>query len=209
MPHALYTFRRCPYAMRARMALFAAEVAFEHREIELKHKPQSMLDASPKGTVPVLVLDNGKILDESLDIMKWALDESDPFGWLSPQKATQFEYVQKFESSFKPNLDRYKYATRFAHENNGEGVNALDHRSAATALLEKMDNRLSVHGTLFGAQVTFADIATFPFVRQFANVDRSYFDELPITYVHKWLTALLQSDLFNRCMKKVPVWTEA
>lgn len=192
--------------MRARMSLLIARLDFEHREIELRNKPQPMLEASPKGTVPVLILANGDVYDESLDIMEWALNQSDPNGWLKPDKDTQIGFIKTFEENFKPHLDRFKYANRFSHENDGQGVNSLKHRDLATAILLDHETRLKKNKCLFGPHPKLADIATFPFIRQFANADRPYFDGLDLPYVQKWLAQALESDVFRRCMVKVDLW---
>jgi glutathione S-transferase len=199
----LYSFRRCPYAMRARMALAVSKVEYEIREIELKSKPVAMLQASPKGTVPVLVLPSGRVIDESLDIMHWALGQNDPEYWL-PQgevttKATN-ELITTNDGSFKFHLDRMKYANRY------DGVEPTEHRSEAVKLLVPLEARLSAQAYLFGNMPTLGDIAIFPFVRQFAHADAVAFAALPYPALQGWLTKWEGSALFNTIMAKYPQW---
>jgi glutathione S-transferase len=197
----LYSFRRCPYAMRARMALHAAGIDLEHREILLKDKPESMLRYSPKGTVPVLVLPDGAVVDESLDVMRWALAQNDPEDWLAPG-AAMFDLVAENDGPFKHHLDRYKYDTRY------EGADAEMHRAAGLAFLEILDKRLEGQAQLLGPAVSLADIAIFPFVRQFANTDRHWFDGLDIPHLQAWLADHLASRLFADIMVKHALWQD-
>ena len=195
----LYSFRRCPYAMRGRMALDAAEISVEHREILLKDKPAEMLDASPKGTVPVVVLPDGHVIEESLDVMLWALDQNDPENWLTPPSGDRTEMealIAANDGPFKHHLDRYKYATRY------EGAVSSEHRAAASEHLEGLEDRLSRSSQLFGDAPCLADIALFPFVRQFANTDRDWFDAQPWPNLQRWLDGHLTSDRFARIMQK-------
>ena len=195
----LYSFRRCPYAMRARLALHDSGCAVEHREILLRDKPQAMLDASPKGTVPVLVLQEGQVLEESLDIMLWALARNDPENWLD-DRDTSLDLIARCDTGFKPHLDRYKYATRY------DGADPFAHREAACEFLPDLDHRLSTHPALTGARLRLADIAIFPFVRQFAHTDRDWFDGQRWTALRAWLDSHLGSQRFAAIMKKYPVW---
>ena len=189
----LYSFRRCPYAMRARMAVLASGVAYTHREVLLRDKPAAMLAASPKGTVPVLVLVDGTVIDESIDIMRWALTQHDPEQWLRHVDAG---LIEVFDGTFKHHLDRYKYATRY-------DVDPLVHRAAGLGIVAELAERLADQTYLGGATRGFSDIALFPFVRQFAAVDADWFaTHAPVT-VRKWLDVLTASDLFQRAM--VPV----
>lgn len=192
----LYSFRRCPYAMRARMALWISGTVCELREVELADKPDAMLEASAKGTVPVVVLPDGAVIDESLDVMRWALARSDPAGWLAGDDA---ELLEMIDGPFKHHLDRYKYWTR--HD-----TDPMEHRAAALDILRRLDARLGEHGQLCGNARTLVDIATFPFVRQFANHDRAWFDPLDLPHLHAWLAGHLQSDLFARIMAKHAPW---
>ncbi|MDQ6978356.1 MAG: glutathione S-transferase [Ghiorsea sp.] len=201
MKSILYTFRRCPYAMRARLALTYVEIRLEYREIMLKNKPQAMLDVSPKGTVPVLVLENGEIIDESLDIMLWALQQSDPENWLQ-HKEEAFILIEENDNTFKPWLDRYKYADRFPEQTQ------TFYRTQGELFLHKLENKLSQSTFLFGNHPTLADFAIFPFVRQFASVDKAWFNQSAYPKLQKWLNSHLESSLFEKTMVKRPVWVQ-
>ena len=194
----LYSFRRCPYAMRARMALAVSAIIYEIREVALKAKPEAMLQASAKGTVPVLVLP-GRVIDESLDIMLWALEQNDPEQWLS-YGAAALELISANDQLFKFHLDRMKYANRYpAAEPN-------EHRAAAIKLLAPLEGRLANHSFLFGAAPSLADIAIFPFVRQFAHADVAAFADEPLPCLQKWLAQWEASALFLSVMTKHAVW---
>ena len=195
----LYSFRRCPYAMRARMALLVSATPVRLREVVLRNKPEEMIAASPKATVPGLVLPDGQVVDESLAIMHWALARNDPQGWLQGS-ATESELIAQADGPFKQALDRYKYPTRY------ENVDPLDHRAAGLAFLEKLDGLIQPSGQLMGAKPSLADHAIFPFVRQFANNDRDWFDQLPLSALQKWLGEHLASPLFATTMVKYPQW---
>jgi glutathione S-transferase len=195
----LYSFRRCPYAMRARMALIAAEIQLEHREILLRDKPATMVAASPKGTVPVLVLPDGLVFDESLDIMRWALDVRDPLGWGAPDASL----IETNDGPFKHHLDRMKYAHRYS------GADPEEHRAEALLLLEPWDAELSTMTYLRGDTATVTDIAIFPFIRQFARADMTKWAAEPLPNLRRWLDALTSSALFEAAMAKHPVWTES
>ncbi len=196
----LYSFRRCPYAMRARMALSVSDAPYEHREVVLRDKPPEMLEASPKGTVPVLVVDEGVILEESLDVMRWALARNDPEGWLDRDDPALLEAN---DGPFKHHLDRYKYATRY------DDVDPEEHRAAALAILARLEERLASSTYLCGDERGFADIAIFPFIRQFANADREWFDAQDLPKLQAWLDELITSDLFTGVMRKYPQWKAA
>ena len=201
----LYSFRRCPYAMRARMGLWASGIIVELREIVLRDKPVHMLEVSPKGTVPVMILPDGRVIDESLDIMLWALGQCDPHGWLAPQTGTRddmLSLIEELDGSFKHHLDRYKYATRF------DDVDEVAHRSMAMIALASLIARLELSPNLFGDRVSLADIALFPFVRQFANTDRDWFDANAPEPLRHWLVRHENSDLFAQIFLKWPVWHE-
>ena len=194
----LYSFRRCPYAMRARMALLVSGTTHAHREVLLRNKPAAMLAASPKGTVPVLVLADGTVIDESIDIMRWALSQHDAEDWMGRADAA---LVAKFDCAFKHHLDRYKYAGRY-------DVDPLTHRAAGLAMLTELDDRLADQDYLGGAARGFSDIALFPFVRQFAGVDGAWFAAHAQRRVREWLVTLVASDLFERAMVRVAPWVE-
>lgn len=201
----LYSFRRCPYAMRGRMGLWASGIVVELREIVLRDKPAAMLEASPKGTIPVLILPDGQVIDESLDIMLWALEQNDPYGWLSPDTGNRDEMlslIDELDGSFKHHLDRYKYSTRFAD------ADEVAHRSMAMIALASLIARLEMHSQLFGERVSLADIALFPFVRQYANTNREWFDANAPEVLKLWLSSHEMSDLFANIFCKWPIWHE-
>ncbi|MFN3818364.1 glutathione S-transferase [Blastomonas sp.] len=192
----LYSFRRCPYAMRARMAVLVSGQAVELREIVLRAKPQAMLDASPKATVPVLVLRDGTVIDESLDIMRWALSLDDPEAWLAGDDAA---LIAANDGPFKHHLDRYKYPSRYDED-------PLAHRDAGLAHLMMLEDRLQAQAHVCGDRRGLADIALFPFVRQFAATDADWFADQGLPRVQAWLAQMTGSDLFARCMLRVPPW---
>ncbi|TAL90469.1 MAG: glutathione S-transferase [Candidimonas sp.] len=205
----LYSFRRCPYAIRARLAITVSGLSCELREVLLRDKPGALLDVSPKATVPVLVTGNSQVLEQSLDIMLWALDQNDPQGWLSPAQRdldAMLGLITECDDGFKPHLDRYKYPQRYA----GDGPGAVDgggaHRDAAAAWLYGLDARLGPEPYLFGTHATLADMAIAPFVRQFAQVNADWFGAQPWPKLQVWLQAWLDSELFGKVMGKFPVW---
>ena len=203
MTPVLYSYRRCPYAMRARMALKYAGIEVEHREIEFRNKPQSMLLLSPKGTVPVLCVDE-LVLDQSLDIMRWALDKSDPDGWRETNEEASQIWIEKNDGPFKTLLDQYKYPNRFADLNQEDVLN-----SAIELMLKPMESTLQSSKYLMGNKISLVDVAIFPFIRQFAAVNPRRFEELPFPLVKAWLNQHLESDLFNSVMDKYPTWIDA
>jgi glutathione S-transferase len=195
----LYTFRRCPYAMRARMAIYTAGIEVEHIEVSLKNKPQSLLDYSPKGTVPVLVTANDEVIDQSRDIMLWALHQADPENWLlqnNPLKQQEImQLVDTCDIEFKPLLDRYKYFDRHPEFCQAE------YRQQAEFYLQLLDDRLAAHKYLIDEQICFADVAIFPFIRQFANTDKIWFAESSYKYLQRWLDTCISAKLFEAIMK--------
>ncbi len=196
----LYTFRRCPYAMRARMALAASGLAVRVREIILRDKPAEMLAASPKGTVPVLVRIDGAIIDESLDIMHWALAQNDPEGWLSADPQETARLIAQNDGPFKHAVDRYKYADR--HDADG-----ATRRAAAMEILAGLAARLDANGgQLFALKPTLADIAIIPFVRQFAATDADFWMANAPAVLQAWLTSHTASPRFKAIMTKFPRW---
>lgn len=197
MTPVLYSFRRCPYAMRARMALGVASVTVELREVVLRDKPAAFLEASPSKTVPCLVLPD-RVLDESFDIMVWALGQQDPEGWLDmPEDG--FRWVERADGPFKDALDRTKYANRYP------GVNADAQRDIASDFLEELDQQID---QWIFAKATLADFAILPFVRQFAFIDKDWFDAQPWPNLQAWLVRFIKSSAFESMMHKYSQWHE-
>lgn len=198
----LYSFRRCPYAIRARLALLQAGVAVELREVDLRHKPPELLACSPVATVPVLDLGAGQVLTQSLDILRWALAHHDPQGWLTRGNAARDQrLIAVTDGEFKRWLDRTKYAERFPEQ----GVEV--YRAAAErCLIEPLDAALGATGYLGGDGPNWADAAIFPFVRQFAAVEADLWSASPWVATRRWLDNWLGSALFATCMLKQPVW---
>ncbi len=198
----LYSFRRCPYAIRARLALAVSGQPVELREVVLRDKPLALIDASPKATVPVLVLSEGAVLDESLDIMLWALRRNDPLGWLTPgleSPESMLALIALFDQQFKPQLDRYKYPGRYP-------APTQNPRDAGVGYLEQLESRLAAHSCLFGHRASLADMAIAPFVRQFAQTDRTWFDARPWPGLSAWLAAFEDSALYAQVMQKFVPW---
>jgi glutathione S-transferase len=192
----LYSFRRCPFAMRARLALAVSGTRYELREISLRAKPTAMLAASAKGTVPVLVLPEGEVIDQSLDIMRWALTNCDPEGWLERDDRS---LILANDGSFKHDLDSYKYPDR--HD-----AAPLDHRDHGLTFLRDLDARLSISTFLGGPVRGMTDAALVPFVRQFAAVDPDWFAAQQLPQLKSWLQNFLSSDLFQSIMLRAPLW---
>ena len=197
--NTLFSFRRCPYAMRARMALRYAGVPVEIVEVSLKNKPAEMLALSPKGTVPVLNAD-GVVIDESLQIMRWALAQNDPDDWLLAGDSFAALWMEKLiegnDQIFKSALNRYKYAERYPEQ----PMEA--YRAEGALFLQKLDELLEGREYLLADHPSLADIALLPFVRQFAHVDREWFAQTPYVRLQVWLQRFLESDLFTSVMKK-------
>jgi glutathione S-transferase len=198
----LYSYRRCPYAMRARMALSYAGIAVEVREISLKDKPAHMLQVSPKATVPVLVLPDAQVIDQSLQIMQWALQQHDADGWLSADPQHTALLIAENDGSFKQNLDRYKYAIRFPEHS------AADYRQQGELFLAKLELHLQQTSFLLSNKISLADIAIFPFIRQFAAVDSDWFASADYIKLKSWLQHLVESELFQGAMLKYPTYTD-
>ena len=196
LPLFLYSFRRCPYAMRARLALLASETVCEIREVKLAAKPAEMVAVSAKATVPVLQLPDGRVLDESLDIMRWALARYDPAGWLERDDAA---LIAANDGPFKHHLDRYKYPAR--HDSD-----PAEHRAAGLALLDPLEARLDRSPFLCGDSIGLTDAALMPFVRQFAETDRTWFDALPLPRLQAWLSGFIGSPLFAAAMVRLTPW---
>jgi glutathione S-transferase len=201
--HCLYSFRRCPYAMRARLGILFAELQVELREITLKNKPPQMLAISPKGTVPVLQLLDGTVIEESREIMIWALEQQDLQGLLDAEVLQQANaLIGKNDNEFKHWLDRYKYADRHLE------MTQTEYRQKGEIFLQVLEELLTTNPYLLGKTVTIADIGIMPFVRQFAHVDRDIFYSLPYPNLQRWLTYWLQYPLFLQAMTKFQPWQE-
>ena len=197
MTPILYSFRRCPYAMRARLALVSSDQQVELREVVLRDKPAAFLDASPSATVPCLVAEDGAI-DESLDIMTWALRQSDPEGWLD-MPDTGWNWIERADGPFKNALDHTKYASRYPE------MDATEQRDLAGAFLAELDQQ--IEQWIF-AKPSLADYAILPFVRQFAFIDKDWFDAQSWPKLQTWLERFLISDRFVSIMSKYPLWVE-
>jgi glutathione S-transferase len=195
----LYSFRRCPYAIRARLALYSSNITCELREVVLRDKPDEMLQISPKATVPVLQLIDGTVIDESRDIMIWALEQNDPYGW-SKHTSEMKELVKINDFEFKQYLDKYKYSRR-----NPE-LSKEQHRKNGDFFLKLLNDKLERCKFLAGQHQTIIDLSVFPFIRQFALVDKDYFDRRPYPHLQKWLEWHIESDLFKSIMPKYPQW---
>jgi glutathione S-transferase len=203
----LYSFRRCPYAIRARLALQVSGLAYEHREVVLKNKPASMLALSPKGTVPVLWLPNatgGEVIDQSLDIMLWALRQHDPQGWLpaATNEAEVLRWIAQNDGPFKQHLDRYKYPQR-----SGLTSGVAD-RDLGAQWLAQLNERLQQQAFLAGARWGLLDAALAPFVRQFAHTDPAWFADQPWPRLIGWLSDFENSPAFAQVMAKQPAWQD-
>ncbi|WP_192561330.1 glutathione S-transferase [Pseudomonas gozinkensis] len=193
--NTLYSFRRCPYAMRARMALRYSGVPVDIVEVSLKAKPAEMLEISPKGTVPVLDA-GGQVIDESLEIMRWALAQNDPDNWLLGGDSRIAELIEANDQVFKVHLNRYKYAERYPEQ-------PMEvYRAEGALFLQKLDELLGGRDYLLTGHPSLADIALLPFVRQFAHVDRDWFAQTPYVRLQAWLQRFLESELFTGIMKK-------
>ena len=197
----LYSFRRCPYAIRARMALFNSDIQIDIHEVSLKNKPRAMLELSSKGTVPVLVVDD-QVIDESLDIMLWALNINDPDGWYADyseaEKSHAMQLITQNDEEFKGWLDKYKYADR--HPEFSQDY----YREKCEVFLQVLETALEKSAYLMGETISLADIAIFPFIRQFAMVDKNWFDSCPFPKTRSWLNSLLDLPLFTHVMAKTP-----
>ncbi|MEG3844335.1 glutathione S-transferase [Microcoleus sp. herbarium14] len=199
----LYSFRRCPYAVRARLALMVSNRVCELREVVLREKPQEMLEVSAKGTVPILIYVDGRVLDQSIDIMLWALEQHDPEKWLIPEQGSVAEMLQliaEFDDGFKYHLDRYKYPERYA------GVDSQVQRHEGSLYLGRLNAQLNATQYLFGNNIALADMAIAPFVRQFAHTDKGWFNEQPWPRLQAWLAGFTDSKIYTSVMQKYPKW---
>ena len=198
----LYSFKRCPYAMRARMALQLAEIKCEIREIRLSNKPEHMLEVSPKGTVPILILED-KVIDESYDIVNWIIEESNIFNdnLGSEQKDLTESLIKRFDDEFKYHLDRYKYATRY------ENTDSEFHRAKCLKVLIDLETIVSKGKWIFGEKLNKLDISIFPFIRQFRIANPEWFDSLEeISRIKNILKNYLDSEEFKKVMFKYDEW---
>ena len=201
--HRLYSFRRCPYAMRARLGLLFADCHVELREVTLKNKPTQMLMISPKGTVPVLQIFDGAVIEESMEIIFWALKQKDPQCLLDLKVLHQANaLIEQNDNEFKHWLNRYKYADRYSE------MTQIEYRRKGELFLQILEDLLTKHSFLLGDNVTIADIAIMPFVRQFAHVDRTVFYGLPYPKLQLWLQSWLAHPLFLQAMTKFQPWQE-
>lgn len=203
--HVLYSFRRCPYCMRAHMALKYSALKVELREVSLKSYPEQAKKISPKVTVPVLQLSDGTVIDESWDIVKWALQQSDPDIWMGKENSHLLDaeiLVETNDFSFKEDLDHYKYADRFPEHS------AEHYREACEEFIEELEEMLADNKFLLSDKLSLADIAVFPFIRQFSLVDKSWFEQAPYPKVQNWLNVLTSSTLFSSVFQKHEVWKE-
>lgn len=199
-----YSFRRCPYAMRARLAVFQSGIRCELREVVLKDKPDQLIQLSPKATVPVLQTSDGEVIDESFDIAVWALAQHDPEDWYQTLTEAQHQQmlalIENNDGEFKYFLDRYKYADRYPEQDQ------LYYRQQCEKTLASLEQLLQQNGCLLRDSLTLADIALLPFIRQFAFVDKQWFDMSPYPQVRAWLETFLASDLFKAIMPKFAQW---
>ena len=185
------------------MALYISGQSCELREVVLRNKPAEMVELSPKATVPVLRLETGDVLEQSLDIMLWTLANNDPGDWLVPECGTlndMLALIAENDGPFKDHLDRYKYAPRY------DNADPVSHRTEAERFLCALDERMKNREYIFGNRPALADYAIAPFIRQFANTDRAWFDAAPYPHLQKWLEGFLNAELFNRVMDKYPAW---
>lgn len=202
MTPILYSFRRCPYAIRARMAIYYCDILIELREVSLKNKPASMLQYSPKGTVPVLVTSKHLVLEESMDIILWALEQSDTENWLVGYNHDGRKLIIENDTDFKFALDHYKYSDRFPEHPTDY------YRKQAEQFIQKLDHRLQHQSFLISDQCSVVDIAIFPFIRQFVFVDQQWFENSNYFALKKWLNYFLESSLFQHVMVKYQPWQE-
>jgi len=202
----LYSLQHCPYAMRARMGLLLAEQAVMIRAVVTKNKPAEMLIASPKGSVPVLVLDKKTVIDESLDIMIWALHKNDPHNLLYSEDSNalpaMLQLIKQNDNEFTDSLSKYKRAKRY-HESS-----EIHNRQQCEVFIHQLETRLNTYRFFMGHEPSLADYAILPFIRQFARVDRKWYLQSSYPKLQQWLNAHLQSSLFSKIMKKYPLWLD-
>lgn len=201
----LYSFRRCPYCMRAHMALKYSGIKVELREVDLQNYPPQALQISAKATVPVLHLPDGSVIDESWDILKWALAQNDPDCWLGENNEFALDaeiLIETNDFSFKEDLDRYKYADRYPEHSEQH------YRKSCEEYIEELEDMLCENSYLLSDQLSLADIGVFPFVRQFSMVDKDWFDQAPYPHVRQWLNNLISTELFSNAFQKHELWQQ-
>ncbi|PKI14229.1 glutathione S-transferase [Colwellia sp. 12G3] len=202
----LYSLRNCPYAMRARLAIFKAQQQVLLRDLVLSNKPAEMIAVSPKGTVPVLVLANGRVIEESLEVMLWALQETDPNDLLDCQNegalSEMLLLINEFDTDFKSCLEAYKCAKRYQEDN------VAQCREVCQQYIKRVEQRLTEHTFLMSDKESLADIALIPFIRQFARIERQWYLQSPYPMVRQWLNSYLQSPIFTKVMAKHPLWVD-
>ena len=202
----LYSFRRCPYCMRAHMALKYSGVKVELREVDLQDYPPQALKISAKATVPVLHLPDGTVIDESWDIVKWALTQNDPDNWSGENNEHMLDaeiLIETNDFSFKEDLDRYKYADRYPEHSEKH------YRKACEEFIEELEEMLTENRYLLADKLSLADIGVFPFVRQFSLVDKDWFEQAPYPHVRQWLNKLINTELFTHVFQKHVLWQES
>ncbi|WP_077342194.1 glutathione S-transferase [Pseudocolwellia agarivorans] len=204
----LYSLRNCPYAMRARIAIFKAKQTVLLRDLVLSNKPPEMIAVSPKGTVPVIVLpnENNRVIEESLDVMLWALHETDPNNLLLRERESalteMLALIHTFDHEFKTAIEAYKCAKRYKE------TNVVECRQACEGFIQTLEQRLTNSAFLMGPKESLADIALLPFIRQFARIERQWYLQSPYPKVRQWLNSYLQSPMFTKVMAKYPLWLD-
>jgi len=205
----LYSLRNCPYAMRARIAIFKAKQTVLLRDLVLSNKPPEMIAVSPKGTVPVIVLpnENNRVIEESLDVMLWALNETDPDNLLLSRDESalteMLALIHIFDHQFKTAIETYKCAKRYKE------TNVVECRQACETFIQTLEQRLMGSAFLMGPKESLADIALLPFIRQFARIERQWYLQSPYPKVRQWLNSYLQSPMFTKVMAKYPLWLDS
>jgi glutathione S-transferase len=205
-PPILYSLRRCPYAMRARLGLLQADQTVVLRDVVMKNIPAEMLLASPKGTVPILVFDDSSVIDESIDIMIWALNQNDPNNLLFNDQpsihSSMLALIKRNDNEFRDSLDKYKVAARY-HD-----TTEVHYRDQCEPFIFHLEQRLTEYDFLMGTRPSLADYALLPFVRQFSRVDRKWYLQAPYPNIERWLTKHYQNPLYSKAMKKYPQWLD-
>lgn len=203
----LYSLRQCPYAMRARLGLLLAKHSVILRDITMNNIPNEMLVASPKGTVPVLVHDDFSVIDESLDIMIWALKENDPKNLLFSHQPNALEnmlkIIERNDNEFIDSLNKYKAASRY-HDNN-----KISYRQQCEPFIAYLNKNLAKYEYIMGEHPSLVDYALLPFIRQFSRVERQWYIQSPYPYLKSWLNKHYQDPIFSKAMTKYPPWLDS